>query len=276
MPGGTPLRRPSVANRGRGKKMKAKEWICIVGCAVNFAVFAQVGSPVHHEGLVEYGGSQKSIFDTGKAEGVVSLANMSASSATFGVGAAAGLDGEITVLRGSQYVTKMRGDTYALDLDPNQSAVFAVWTTQSQWVEQAITGDVVTYQDLQRFVKARAIADGIDAAKPFPFLLAGTPAEVKWHINVDRTEGRPIDRQLFAKSKESFVAVNQAMDIVGFYSEHHPGIFISVLAPGIRDKDAKNAIHIHMVTRDGKSAGHIDDVVLSKGMKLFLPKVAAQ
>ena len=220
--------------------MKAKEWICIVGCAVNFAVFAQVGSPVHHEGLVEYGGSQKSIFDTGKAEGVVSLANMSASSATFGVGAAAGLDGEITVLRGSQYVTKMRGDTYALDLDPNQSAVFAVWT------------------------------------KPFPFLLAGTPAEVKWHINVDRTEGRPIDRQLFAKSKESFVAVNQAMDIVGFYSEHHPGIFISVLAPGIRDKDAKNAIHIHMVTRDGKSAGHIDDVVLSKGMKLFLPKVAAQ
>ena len=189
--------------------MKAKELVCVVGCAASFAVFGQIGSPVRHEGLVEYRGSQKSIFETGKAEGVVPLAAMSGSAATFGVGAAAGLDGEITVLRGS-------------------------------------------------------------------FLLGGTPAEVKWHINVDRTEARPIDRQLFAKSKESFVAVNQAMDIVGFYSEHHPGIFISVLAPGIRDKDAKNAIHIHMVTRDGKSAGHIDDVVLSKGMKLFLPKVAAQ
>ena len=256
--------------------MKAKELVCVVGCAASFAVFGQIGSPVRHEGLVEYRGSQKSIFETGKAEGVVPLAAMSGSAATFGVGAAAGLDGEITVLRGSPYVTKMRGGAYALDHDPTQSAVFAVWTTQSQWLEQAIPADVVTYQDLQRFVKDRAIAAGIDVAIPFPFLLGGTPAEVKWHINVDRTEARPIDRQLFAKSKESFVAVNQAMDIVGFYSEHHPGIFISVLAPGIRDKDAKNAIHIHMVTRDGKSAGHIDDVVLSKGMKLFLPKVAAQ
>jgi len=254
--------------------MKAKELVCIVGCAASFAVFAQVGSPVHHEGLLEYCGSQKSIFETGKAEGVVPLAAMSGSAATFGVGAAAGLDGEITVLRGSPYVTKVRGDHYALDHDPNQSAVFAVWTTQSQWVEQAIPGDVVTYQDLQRFIKDRAITAGIDAAKPFPFLLTGTPVEVKWHINVDRTEGKPIDSQLFAKSKASFIAVNQAMDIVGFYSEHHPGIFISVLAPGIKDNSVENAIHIHMVTRDGQSAGHIDDVVLSTGMSLLLPKVA--
>ena len=86
---------------------------------------------------------KKSIFDTGKAQGVVALANMSGSSATSGVGAAAGLDGEITVL-----------------------------------------------------------------------------------------------------------------------------------APGIKDKDVKNAIHIHMVTLDGKSAGHTDDVALSNGMKLLLPNVA--
>ena len=256
--------------------MKAKELFCIAGCAVSFAVFAQVGSPVHHEGLVEYGGSQKSMFETGKAEGVVPLADMSGSAATFGVGAAAGLDGEITVLRGSPYVTKVRGDNYALDHEPNQSAVFAVWTTQSQWVEQAIPADVVTYQELQRLIRDRAISAGIDVAKPFPFLLTGTPAEVKWHINVDRTEGKPIDSQLFSKSKASFVAVNQAMDIVGFYSENHPGIFISVLAPGIKDKDVKNAIHIHMVTRDSKSAGHIDDVALANGMKLFLPKMAGR
>jgi hypothetical protein len=39
-------------------------------------------------------------------------------------------------------------------------------------------------------VKERARQAGLDTAVPFPFLIAGTPRELVWHINVDRTEGR--------------------------------------------------------------------------------------
>lgn len=132
--------------------------------------------------------------------------------------------------------------------------------------------EVKTYADLQSYVKTRAQAAGIDTGKPFPFLLAGTPLEVKWHVNVDRTQGQAITPELFTQSKAGYVLRGQAMDIVGFYSEAHPGVFISQFAPGIKPGDGvKNAIHIHTVTQGGQAAGHIDDIVLGPGMTLKLP-----
>lgn len=108
---------------------------------------------------------------------------------------------------------------------------------------------------------------------PFPFLLAGTPAELKWHINVNLTEGKPIDKALFKKSKANYVLKNEPVDVVGFFSVRHPGIFISAYAPAIKEKDVMNTIHIHLVSKDGKTAGHIDDLALAGGMTLRLPKI---
>lgn len=79
---------------------------------------------------------------------------------------------------------------------------------------------------------------------------------------------------LLAKSKASYVAHNQAMDVVGFYSEKHPGVFISDYAPALPPGGtARNAMHKHMVTRDGAGAGHIDNLSLAPCMVLRLPKV---
>ena len=248
-----------------------KKFYVIVGATIVGAC-TTVATPSLKEGLVEYYGSEKTIFDTGKAAATVPLAAMSGDAASFGVGAVAGLDGEITVFEGKPYVTKVRGNGFTLDNSQEHAATFAVWTKQSQWSEQPVPAEVKSYLDLQKFVKARAAAAGIDVTKPFPFLLAGTPAEVKWHINVDLTEGKPIDKELFAKSKANYVIKNEPMDIVGFHSEGHPGVFISAYAPAIKEKDVKNTLHIHLVSRDGKSAGHIDNIALAGGMTLRLPK----
>jgi acetolactate decarboxylase len=110
-------------------------------------------------------------------------------------------------------------------------------------------------------------------AKPFPFLLSGTPVEIKWHINVDRTEGQPITKELFAKSKEPFLTKVEPVDIIGFYSESHAGVFLTQYTPVIKEgSGVKNAIHIHFVSRTSKAAGHIDDITLGEGMVLRLPK----
>lgn len=225
------------------------------------------------EGLVEYAGAQKNIFSTGKAEQTVSVADMAAGADSYGIGAVAGLDGEITVFKGKPYVTKVRGDGFTLDHGHDHGAVFAVWIRQSNWREEPVPAETRSYLDLQRLIRTRAAAAGIDVSKPFPFRLVGTPTEVKWHINVDRTEGKAITRELFAKSKANYVAKGQPMDIIGFYSESHPGVFISAYAPAIKpDSGVMNAIHIHLVSRDGKAAGHIDDLTLAPGMKLLLPR----
>lgn len=246
--------------------------IYAIAGALAVAACATVTIPAMKDGLVEYYGSQKTIFDTGKAEGKVPLAAMSGANAAFGVGAYAGLDGEITVYEGKPYVTQVRGNSYTMNHSQNGAAIFAVWTKNTEWRDEPVPAEVKGYLDLQRYIKTRAAAAGIDTSKPFPFLMSGTPAELKWHINVDLTEGKPIDKALFAKSKAGYVMKNQPVDIIGFYSENHPGVFISAYAPAIKEHNVKNTIHFHFVAKDGKSAGHIDDIVLAGGMTLRLPK----
>jgi hypothetical protein len=75
------------------------------------------------------------------------------------------------------------------------------------------------------------------------------------------------------KSKEPFITRNEPVDIVGFFSEGHSGVFLSQYAPAIKEGSGmKNAIHIHLVSRVSKASGHIDDLVMGEGMVLRLPK----
>ncbi len=100
--------------------------------------------------------------------------------------------------------------------------------------------EVTTYPELQGFIQQQARRADIDTATTaFPFLMEGAPASVTWHINVDRTDGEPVTRESFA--------------------------------PAMADTDVQNALHMHLVTRDRSSAGHIDDLLLGGGMTLRLP-----
>jgi len=146
------------------------------------------------EGLIEYVGAQKDVFKTGKAASVVSLEDLTGHKGLYAVGPMDGLDGEITIFDSKPYITQVRGNDYTVDKTFKHGAFFLVWTEQANWIDTPVPATVKGYVDLQKFVKAQAQAAGIDVAKPFPFLLKGTPAEIKWHINVDRTEGKPITK----------------------------------------------------------------------------------
>ncbi len=235
------------------------------------AYAAIVGSK--KEGLVEYVGAQKDIFATGKATSVVSLEELAGRKDLYAMGPIDGFDGEITIFNSKPYITQVRGTDYVMDNTFKHGAFFLVWTVQTEWQDVPVPDTVKGYVDLQRFVKAQAQAAGIDVTKPFPFLLAGTPVEIKWHINVDRTEGKPVTNELFVKSKQPFVTKNEPVDIIGFYSESHSGEFLSQYAPAIKEGSGmRNAIHSHLVSRTSKAAGHIDDITFGEGMVLRLPK----
>jgi len=167
----------------------------------------------------------------------------------------------------------VRGEDFTVDTTLKHNAIFLVWTEQSAWQDVPVPATVKTYVDLRKFVKEQAQKAGIDVAKPFPFLMTGTPAEIKWHINVNRTEGKTITKELFRKSKQGYVMKNEPVDIVGFHAESHPGEFISQYAPAIsEDSGMQNFIHIHVVSRGSKAAVHIDDITFGDGMVLRLSK----
>lgn len=225
------------------------------------------------EGMVEYVGAQRDVFVSGKAASVVSLEDLAGRKGLYAMGPIDGLDGEITVFDSKPYITKVRGSDYVEENTWKHGAFFLVWSEQTQWKDVPVPNTVKGYVDLQKFVKAQAQAAGIDVTKPFPFLLSGTPVEIKWHINVDRTEGKPITKESFFRSKQPFITKNEAVDIIGFHAEHYDGVFLTKYTPVIKEgSEMENAIHIHMVSRASKAAGHIDDLTLGDNMVLRLPK----
>ena len=243
--------------------------ILVVFIAAAYA--AIVGSK--KDGLVEYVGAQKDVFVSGKASSVVSLEDLAGHKGLYAMGPIDGLDGEITVFDSKPYITQVRGKDFVLENTWRHGAFFLVWSEQSTWTDVPIPSTVKGYVDLQNFVKAQAQAAGLDVTRPFPFLLAGTPVEIKWHINVDRTEGKPITKESFAKSKQPFVTKNEPVDIIGFYSEHHAGVFLTATTPVIKEGTGmQNSIHIHLVSRANKASGHIDDITLGEGMVIRLPR----
>jgi acetolactate decarboxylase len=226
------------------------------------------------EGLVEYVGAQKDIFVSGKASSVVSLEDLAGRTGLYAMGPIDGLDGEITIFDSKPYITQVRGNDFTVDKTFKHGAFFLVWTEQQNWTDVPLPGTVKGYVDLQKFVKEAAQKAGIDTTKPFPFLISGTPTEIKWHINVDRTEGKPITKELFYKSKQPFVTKNEPVDIIGFYAEHRDGIFLPKYTPAIKEGSGmENYLHIHLVSKTSKAAGHIDDITLGDGMVLRLPKL---
>lgn len=225
-------------------------------------------------GMVEFVGAQKDIFVSGKAAAVISLKEVAEQAHLYAIGPVAELEGEITIFNSKPYVSKMHGEDYEVTHSFDCEAFFLVWTTQKEWQEIPIPETIQTYVDLQTFVKTQAANIGIDVTQPFPFLLSGSPKELKWHINVNRTNGQPITRELFSKSKQNYVNKSEPVDILGFYSENHTGIFISQAAPAIKpDAGVKNSIHIHFVSQTTKATGHIDDLTLGSNMFLKLPKL---
>ncbi|HXX53241.1 MAG TPA: acetolactate decarboxylase, partial [Thermodesulfovibrionales bacterium] len=207
-------------------------------------------------------------------DSVISLESLANRPGLFAVGPVDCLDGEITIFDSKPYVTKVRGNDLTMDHSYHYGAFFLVWTEQTKWQDVPVPTTVKGYVDLQKFVKEQAQAEGIDVTKPFPFLLSGTPVEIRWHVNVDRTDGKPITKELFAKSKQPFVTKNTPVDIVGFYAEHHAGVFLPSSNPEFMEgTGVQNAIHIHHISKTGKAAGHIDNITLGEDMVLRLPKL---
>jgi len=239
---------------------------------VAFASMAFAETP-HQEGAIAYIGAQNDIVAKGKAPSVINLQDLAATKNLFAIGPVAGLDGEITIFNSQPYISQVRGDDFEVHQSFDYGAIFLVWSTQAEWQDIAIPATVKSYLELQDFVKAQAGAAGIDTGKSFAFLLSGTPAEIKYHINVDRTEGQVITKELFLKSKAPFGMKNEAVDILGFYSENHPGVFLPNTSPAIKAESGRqNAMHIHVIAKTGKGTGHIDDLTLGAGMILRLPK----
>ena len=191
----------------------------------------------------------------------ISLERLAGLAHLYAVGPAAGLRGEITVVDGRAYVSRVENGRIVVDRSFRHEAPFLVWAQVARWREVDIPDTVVDGRDLEAFVMERARGPGMTVDAPFAFLVSGLAAGVSLHV-LHRHDDRPHSRERHEEIKVPFAIERGAVDVVGFCSERHAGIFVP----------AGRRTHMHVCTRDGRVAGHVDDLRLGRDMTLRLPR----
>ncbi len=215
---------------------------------------------------VQAWGSFKQMAHTGNTTGVVKLSALGNARGTYGVGAVAGMRGEILQWDGRLLVSRghsEKGETSAANA--GEEAVLFVQAKVDAWQEVPVTTDM-TQPQFEAFVLASAKKLGLQSDRAFPFALRGNTTNLVWHVVTGTPQGvhhgSGTHRQGHARSRV-FKETSADGTLLGF----HTGAALAGIAshPGER-------FHVHYANPEFTTSGHVDEYRVAKGSTLLLPK----
>jgi len=174
----------------------------------------------------------------------------------YGLGAVAGLDGEILILNGDIYVSSVRDGMLVLDKSSDVGAALLIISEVSNWGEVIIDQNISSTGDLEIWIENNAKAYGLELTKPFPFMIKSVEGNVEWHVVQPPAEDES-HKESSKKGKSS--GVFQAL---GFYGNNHAGVFTH----------QESKTHIHFMPEDRNVSAHVDELSLSAGDVILFPK----
>jgi acetolactate decarboxylase len=212
---------------------------------------------------VEWFGSQGD-FISGKAEEAVSLERFADLESLYAVGPLEQARGEVSIYDSIPLISQVQGGQVDVTIDFYRHAAFLVYAIVEDWRRVTVPEPIETEQQLENQLVAWAVTSGIDVDQPFAFLLNGLVAQATFHVLCNRGRGR-YNAELHEKSKVRFPIANESVEVVGFYSRHHRGIFTP------RDSN----FHMHVRTLDNRFSGHLEVFNWEHGVMLYLPTDAS-
>lgn len=209
---------------------------------------------------VQWQGAQRDVLG-GDIRGHVDLEPLAPLSDLYGLGPLEKVSGEVTILNSEATIATVTDDgSINIASGFNHRACFLVYSQVPQWQKVALPEEVIDEKSLEAALPELAAEYGINPSVPFPFLLRGQPDRLIFHV-LNKTDGLPHSPELHEKAKIKFTLEDTGVEIIGFYSSEHRGIF----TPG------HSAIHIHLRSTDGAASGHVDTLSFPGGIELFLP-----
>jgi acetolactate decarboxylase len=213
---------------------------------------------------VRWSGALKNVMMKGDLKGTIDLRALTELPHVYAVGALEGLQGEVTVLNSAASIARVQDGKVVLSQVAEGKACVLVYAQVQQWKDIPLPKTTKSLGQLESFVVEAAKREGMNVNRPFPFLVKGTLAEATYHVV--RHPGDLKDHQdLHDKAKVKYTFKGGAVELVGFYSDKHLGIFT-----------CGGNLHVHMRSADGKLSGHLDEVDLGDTMRLFLPTAPAK
>ena len=212
---------------------------------------------------VEYKGALKNMMHKGDISSKADLMVFENTEHFYALGAIENLKGEIQIFDSKSFNTLVIDSTLTFDNSFNKKATLLVYTFVSKWKSFNIPDSVVTYERLESYIERTANENQINIDEPFPFLIKGTPKSFEWHV-INWKDGDTEHSHEKHKSSGLHGTINnRQVEMLGFYSDSHHAIFTH----------HTTNMHIHVKTDDNKIAGHVDGLILGKGMILNLPDI---
>jgi hypothetical protein len=231
-----------------------------------FLLMLSAGAPAADRPFnISVHGNFKRMLHAGDVSGKINLASLQVFSNSYGVGALAGLQGEILVWNGTILITP--GESISGSTQPpqaNDQAALLITAQVMEWEGLQVPGNM-TLDEFERFLVDAASSIGIDTKKPFPFLLTGEITNYTWHVvtGAAKRHGVGTMHQQGHAGNRIFSGGKIKGKLVGFYSSEELEGVIS--HPGER-------LHIHFTDDEIKISGHLDTFGVRKGATLLLPK----
>lgn len=224
--------------------------------------------------FIHYGHFQR-MMHTGDTGGKVALADLPQQSGTWGVGATAGLKGEIIQIDGKVLVSQGTDEKGRVQAHmPSEQAVLFASAQVRQWMDVRVPADMDQAQ-FEAFVTQQAQQRGLSLEQPFVFRVEGRFPRMRWHVVTGETpmgthgghgnhmggggHGGHANKQ---SGMKEFHQPGASGQLVGLYS----GVALegAVSHPGER-------FHVHYADSPVTMSGHVDAYAVAAGSILKLP-----
>jgi len=210
---------------------------------------------------VHAAGALKNYMINGDISAKANLDTLAHKPNLFALGAVENLKGEILIINSQPYISHAANGTIRIDQSFQYKASLLVYSRIKSWREVKFPVGSISYQHLEKFIGDQIASLKLEQDGVFPFRLSGVATSVDWHV-IDWPEGD----QVHTHEKHKKEGLNgrleqQKIEVVGFYSTRHKGVFTH----------HTTNMHLHMINDDQTIVGHVDDLILNKQMKLFLP-----
>ena len=219
-------------------------------------------------GFIQFGKMHDAIGKK-QHQGRVSLTKILSMPHFYGVGALAGLQGEITVLDSVAIITGVTRDGRPYPMEkPEAKATMLLGQSVKKWIETTVAEEV-PYEQFDKAVGVMASKKGIDISKPFVFLIKGEFRDVRLHVINGACPIRARIKNISVeKGKQPFeLEVKKVRGtLVGIYAADSVG---KLTHPA-------TSTHAHLIYLDEKGnhvTGHIEKIGLAKNSVLKFPEL---
>ncbi len=217
-------------------------------------------------------GNFKRMMHTGDTAAQVELSKLDQSVGTWGVGALAGLKGEIIQVNGKLLVS-LGTDPNGKVQSPSATDAAVLWASGkvTQWKQIQVPSNL-RQVEFEKFVSEQAVINKVDFKQPFVFRVTGGYSHLIWHVlTAEKSdhkaggegghghEGGHTNKRADMKVFKNPTATGQ---LVAVYSgEKLEGV---VSHPGER-------FHVHYIDDAQTVSGHVDQYNVQIGATLWLP-----